>query len=92
MSAPKKKAARMLAHPKAAEYQSNSHAQGITSTAPATTCAACREPADAVHGAIVWRLCANCRAMMGCAGALPLIVARIEATIAAQRAQSVRKG
>ena len=49
------------------------------------------EPADPLHGAMLWRLCANCRAMTGNAGTLPLILARITATLVAQRTASARR-
>lgn len=53
-----------------------------------TTCAACREPADLMHGSTIWRLCSNCRVLLGDAATQPLILARIRATLAAQRASA----
>lgn len=90
MKAPKRKAARMLAHPTAAPKHNSLSTERITGTLPATTCTACREPAGPMHGATVWRLCVNCRAMTGSAATLPLILARIAATLDMQR-QTARR-
>lgn len=87
----KTKAARMLEHPKAAPKHNSQNTDGITGTLPATACTACREPAGPMHGAIIWRLCPNCRALLADPGAQAVVRARVVATLDAQR-RTARRG